>query len=229
MLKELREQVYAANMQLPEYGLVTLTWGNVSGIDRETGLVAIKPSGVAYEKLSPDNMIIVDREGNVVYGDGNPSSDTATHLRLYKAFPQIGGVVHTHSSWATIFAQAGKAVPAFGTTHADYFYGEVPCTRALTEQEIAGGYELETGNVIVETFEKLDPTAVPAVVIKHHGPFTWGESPKKAVENALVLEEVAKMAYYTMSLSPDMPQLMQPLLDKHYFRKHGSGAYYGQK
>jgi len=229
MLKELREQVYAANMQLPEYGLVTLTWGNVSGIDRKTGLVAIKPSGVAYEKLSPDNMIVVDMDGNVVYGDGNPSSDTATHLCLYKAFPKIGGVVHTHSSWATIFAQAGKAVPAFGTTHADYFYGEVPCTRALTTEEIANDYELQTGNVIVETFEKLDPIAVPAVVVKHHGPFSWGESPKKAVENALVLEEVAKMAYYTMSLSPDMPQLMQPLLDKHYFRKHGPGAYYGQK
>lgn len=216
-------------MQLPEYGLVTLTWGNVSGIDRKTGLVAIKPSGVAYEKLSPDNMIVVDMDGNVVYGDGNPSSDTATHLCLYKAFPKIGGVVHTHSSWATIFAQAGKAVPAFGTTHADYFYGEVPCTRALTTEEIANDYELQTGNVIVETFEKLDPIAVPAVVVKHHGPFSWGESPKKAVENALVLEEVAKMAYYTMSLSPDMPQLMQPLLDKHYFRKHGPGAYYGQK
>ena len=228
MLKKLRKQVYEANMQLPALGLVTLTWGNVSGIDRNRGLVVIKPSGVPYSGLSPDNMVIVDMQGNVLDGSGKPSSDTATHLRLYEAFPEIGGVVHTHSSWATIFAQAGKEIPAFGTTHADYFYGKIPCTRALTEAEIAREYELETGNVIVETFANLQPLAMPAVVVKNHGPFTWGESPMKAVENALVLEEVAKMAYHTQKLNPKTPNLMQGLLDKHYFRKHGENAYYGQ-
>ncbi|MCL2286130.1 MAG: L-ribulose-5-phosphate 4-epimerase [Firmicutes bacterium] len=228
MLKKLRKQVYEANMQLPALGLVTLTWGNVSGIDRNRGLIVIKPSGVPYSDLSPDNMVIVDMQGNVLDGSGKPSSDTATHLRLYEVFPEIGGVVHTHSSWATIFAQAGKEIPAYGTTHADYFYGKIPCTRALTEAEISGEYELETGNVIAETFANLNPLAMPAVVVKNHGPFTWGESPMKAVENALVLEEVAKMAYHTQKLNPKTPHLMQELLDKHYFRKHGENAYYGQ-
>jgi len=227
MLENLRQQVYAANKQLPALGLVTLTWGNVSGIDRGRGLVAIKPSGVEYEELTPENMVIVDMQGNVLEGS-KPSSDTATHLRLYEAFPEIGGVVHTHSTWATIFAQAGTSIPAFGTTHADYFHGAIPCTRALTDAEIAGEYELETGNVIIETFKKLCPQAMPAVVVKNHGPFTWGNSPCKAVENALVLEEVAKMAYHTRQLNAQTPNLVQVLLDKHYYRKHGANAYYGQ-
>ena len=228
MLKKLKKQVYVANKLLPKYGLVTLTWGNVSGIDRNRGLMVIKPSGVKYEDLTPDNMVVVDMQGNVVDGGANPSSDTATHLRLYQAFPHIGGVVHTHSTWATIFAQAGVAITAYGTTHADYFYGKIPCTRALTETEIAEDYELETGNVIVETFADLDPAAMPGVIVKNHGPFTWGESPMKAVENAVVMEEVAKMAYHTKKLMSGTPQLPQALIDKHYFRKHGANAYYGQ-
>jgi len=227
MLENLRQQVYTANMQLPALGLVTLTWGNVSGIDRERGLVVIKPSGVEYSELTPEKMVIVDMQGNVLEG-GKPSSDTATHLRLYQAFTEIGGVVHTHSSWATIFAQAGASVPAFGTTHADYFHGNIPCTRELTDAEITGEYELETGNVIVKTFADLSPQAMPAVVVKNHGPFTWGCSPAKAVENALVLEEVAKMAYHTKQLNSQTPDLTQILLDKHYYRKHGANAYYGQ-
>jgi len=227
MLSELKKAVYAANMQLPALGLVTLTWGNVSGIDRERGLMVIKPSGVSYDELSPDNMAVVDMHGKVVEG-GKPSSDTATHLRLYEAFAEIGGVVHTHSAWATIFAQAGMGIPAFGTTHADYFYGKIPCTRALTDAEIAGEYELETGNVIAETFAEHEPFAMPGVVVKNHGPFSWGKSPSHAVENALVLEEVAKMAYHTMQLAPQAKEIPQTLLDKHYFRKHGANAYYGQ-
>jgi L-ribulose-5-phosphate 4-epimerase len=227
MLKKLREQVYRANMQLPACGLVTLTWGNVSGIDRERGLVVIKPSGVPYEELSPDNMVIVDLGGKIIFG-GKPSSDTVTHLRLYEAFAEIGGVVHTHSPWATIFAQGGMEIPALGTTHADYFYGQIPCTRALTDTEVSGEYELETGNVIVETFANINPLAMPAVAVKNHGPFTWGKTPAQAVENAMVLEEVAKMAYYTLRLNSNTPQLAQVLLDKHYFRKHGENAYYGQ-
>jgi len=228
MLKKLRKQVYEANMQLDEYGLITLTWGNVSGIDRERGLVVIKPSGVPYNKLSPENMVVVDMTGRVLEGDYKSSSDTATHLRLYEAFPFICGVVHTHSTWATIFAQAGTGIPAYGTTHADYFYGKVPVTRALTEAEIATDYELETGNVIVETFAKNDASAIPGVVVKNHGPFTWGASPKQAVEMAVVLEEVAKLAYHTKKLMPSAPHIPQCLLDKHYLRKHGATAYYGQ-
>jgi len=226
MLEQLRQQVCDANKQLPELGLVTLTWGNVSGIDRQRGLVVIKPSGVAYKDLTPENMVVVDLEGNVMEGSHKPSSDTATHLRLYRAFSTIGGVVHTHSTWATIYAQAGKAIPALGTTHADYFYGEVPCTRALTMQEITGEYELETGNVIAETI--IDAAAMPGVVVKNHGPFAWGSSPQQAVENALVLEAVAKMAYHTQMLNTQVPEIPQVLLDKHYFRKHGANAYYGQ-
>jgi len=224
MLKKLREQVYIANMELPKNSLVTLTWGNVSGIDRKKGLVVIKPSGVAYQYLSPNNMVIVDMDGNVVSGDGKPSSDTATHLALYKAFRDIGGVVHTHSAWATIFAQAGRDIPVYGTTHADYFYGAVPCTRALSNEEIQGNYELETGNVIIETAKDN----IPAMLMKHHGPFVWGKCAKKAVENAIVLEEVAKMAYYTTHMSPELSGIPQVLLDKHYNRKHGENAYYGQ-
>lgn len=228
MLKQLREQVYEANMQLAEFGLITLTWGNVSGIDRERDLVVIKPSGVPYSKLSPENMVIINMQGNVLEEGSKPSSDTATHLRLYEAFPHIGGVVHTHSTWATIFAQAGICIPAYGTTHADYFYGKVPVTRALTDAEIADNYELETGNVILETFQKNDADAMPGVIVKSHGPFTWGKSPMQAVENAVVLEEIAKLAYHTKNLTQNTSPIPQSLLDKHYLRKHGVNAYYGQ-
>ena len=227
MLKKLRKQVYEANMLLAEFGLVNLTWGNVSGIDRERGLMVIKPSGVPYSKLSPENMVIVNMNGIVIDG-GKPSSDTTTHLRLYEAFPHIGGVVHTHSTWATVFAQAGIGIPAYGTTHADYFYGKVPVTRTLTDEEIAADYELETGNVIAETFQKNDAVTMPGVVVKSHGPFTWGTSPKQAVENAVVLEEIARLAYHTKKLMPNTPPITQSLLDKHYLRKHGDNAYYGQ-
>jgi len=228
LLKQLKKIVCAANKQLPHYGLVTFTWGNVSGIDRGRKLMVIKPSGVPYKELTYEDMIVVDFKGKVVEGDGNPSSDTATHLRLYEAFPGIGGIVHTHSSWATIFAQAGKSIPAFGTTHADYFHGAIPCTRALTGTEVAGEYELETGNVITETFANIDPIAMPGVIVKNHGPFTWGTTPLSAVHNSVVLEEVAKMAYHTQMLSPDILPVPQGLLDRHYFRKHGPTATYGQ-
>ncbi|MCL2378461.1 MAG: L-ribulose-5-phosphate 4-epimerase [Defluviitaleaceae bacterium] len=227
MLKPLRKSVHKANLRLPKLGLVLFTWGNVSGIDRARGLVVIKPSGVPYKKLLIDDMIIVDLNGNVVAGEGKPSSDTATHLRLYEAFPDISGIVHTHSTYATAFAQAGHSLPAYGTTHADYFHGPVPCTRALTDYEIRGNYELETGNVIAETFGNLDPTAVPGVLVKNHGPFTWGTSPADAVYNAAVLEECAKMAWLSQSLNPNMPPVEQVLLDKHYYRKHGPDATYG--
>jgi len=229
LLKTLRKAVHKANLQLPKLGLVLFTWGNVSGIDRARGLVAIKPSGIPYKKLILDDMIIVDLNGNVVAGEGNPSSDTATHLRLYEAFPDITGVVHTHSTYATAFAQAGCGLPAYGTTHADYFHGPVPCTRALTDSEIRGSYELETGNVIVETFANIDPNAVPGVLVKNHGAFTWGTSPGDAVHNAAVLEECAKMAWLSQSLNQDMPPVGQVLLDKHYYRKHGPDATYGNK
>ena len=230
MLYELKQQVLNANLLLPKYNLITFTWGNVSGIDRERGLVVIKPSGVEYDGMTIDHMVTVELEtGKTVDSKLSPSSDTATHLALYKAFPNIGGVVHTHSRWATIFSQAGMSIPALGTTHADYFYGEIPCTRKMTEAEITGEYELETGNVIVECFSKLDPDTVPAVLVHSHGPFTWGKDAADAVHNAVVLEEVAFMAWHDIIMSPDITPMQNELLDKHYLRKHGKNAYYGQK
>jgi len=230
MLEELKKQVLEANLLLVKYGLITLTWGNVSGIDRESGLIIIKPSGVSYDTMTKNDMVIVDlKTGETVESTLSPSSDTPTHLELYKAFPNIGGVVHTHSRWATMFAQAGMGIPPLGTTHADYFYGEVPCTRELENNEINNNYEVNTGKVIVETFAKLNADYIPAVLVCSHGPFTWGKSAINAVENALVLEEVASMAWQNLVLDPDIPDMQQVLLDKHYLRKHGSGAYYGQK
>lgn len=232
MLEELKQKVFEANMLLPKYGLITFTWGNVSGIDREKGLIVIKPSGVEYDTMKPDDMVVVDLAGNRVEGRYKPSSDTATHIELYKAFKNIGGVVHTHSRWATTFAQSGLGIPAFGTTHADYFYGEIPCTRKMTPAEIKGAYEKETGTVIIERFEKagINPDDVPAVLVHSHGPFTWGTDPHNAVHNAVVLEEVAFMAWHNLELSNgELPPMQQELLDKHYLRKHGANAYYGQK
>lgn len=232
MLEQLKKEVYEANLLLPKYGLITFTWGNVSGIDRETGLVVIKPSGVEYDKMTAEDMVVVDLEGNRVEGSLNPSSDTPTHIELYKAFLGIGGVVHTHSRWATTFAQSGRGIPAFGTTHADYFYGEIPCTRQMTPAEIGGAYEKETGSVIIERFHELsiEPDDVPGVVVYSHGPFTWGTGPHNAVHNAVVLEEVAFMAWHNLSLSGGtLPPMQQELLDKHYLRKHGANAYYGQR
>ena len=231
MLEELKREVLEANLLLPKHGLVTFTWGNVSGIDREKGLVVIKPSGVEYDGMTAEDMVVVDLDGKVVAGTWKPSSDTPTHLALYKAFPALGGVVHTHSRWATSFSQAGRGIPAFGTTQGDYFYGEIPCTRRMTPQEIAGEYELETGNVIIETFKKreIDPAQVPAVLVCSHGPFAWGKDAHEAVHNAVVLEEVAFMAFHAMALTPNLPPMQQELLDKHYLRKHGANAYYGQK
>lgn len=231
MLDELKKQVLEANLLLPKYGLITFTWGNVSGIDKNTGLVVIKPSGVSYDGMTVDDMVVVNLDGQVVEGKWKPSSDTPTHLALYKAFPALGGIVHTHSRWATSFAQAGVSVPAMGTTQGDYFYGEIPCTRPMTAKEIAGEYELETGNVIIETFKnkKIDPTHVPAVLVYSHGPFTWGNDAMDAVHNAVVLEEVAFMDFHAMQLNPSAGPMQQELLDKHYLRKHGPGAYYGQK
>lgn len=231
MFEKLKQQVFEANLLLPKYGLVTFTWGNVSQIDRAHGVVAIKPSGVSYEAMRPEQMVILDLMGNVIEGEMNPSSDTPTHLELYRCFPGVGGIVHTHSTHATSFAQAEREVPCYGTTHADYFYGSVPVTRMLTAQEIQHDYELNTGRVIVEAFEsgKLDPMATPAVVVRKHGPFTWGSDALKAVENAAVLEVVAQMAILTHSLAPDVPPAPSEVMDKHYFRKHGPGAYYGQK
>jgi L-ribulose-5-phosphate 4-epimerase len=228
MLELLRQQVLEANLLLPKYGLITFTWGNVSGIDRAGGWVVIKPSGVSYEGMTADDMVIVDLDGNVVEGRLKPSSDTPTHVELYKAFPQIGGIVHTHSRWATSFAQAGRSIEPTGTTHADYFYGAIPCTRLLTPQEIQGGYEKETGKVIIETFSSLDPNAIPAVLFQSHGPFCWGKTPEKAVETAVVLEEVAFMQHHALMLNPALPPMQKELLDKHYLRKHGKSAYYGQ-
>lgn len=230
MLEELKKQVYEANMKLPYYGLVTFTWGNVSGIDRESGLFVIKPSGVDYETMTKDDMVVMDLNGNRVEGHYKPSSDTPTHLELYKAFPEVGGIVHTHSSYATSWAQAGRGIPCYGTTHADYMYGEIPCARCLSKEEIDGAYEENTGHLIVELFKSLDkdPMAVPAVLCKNHGPFAWGKDPHEAVHNAVVLEEVAKMAYRAETINARIQPAPQELQDKHYFRKHGANAYYGQ-
>ena len=229
MLEELKEAVWKANLQLPKLGLVTFTWGNVSGIDRERGLVVIKPSGVEYDAMAPDDMVVVSLEtGERVEGRWKPSSDTPTHLVLYRAFPDCGGIVHTHSRWATSFAQAGLGIQPLGTTQGDYFYGEIPCTREMTPAEIAGAYEEETGNVIVETFAGKNPAQIPAVLVHSHGPFTWGKTAAEAVHNAAVLEEVAFMNFHSLQLNPDQTRMQQELLDKHYLRKHGKNAYYGQ-
>ena len=229
MLEKLKEEVYKANLELVKQNLVIYTWGNVSGIDREHGLVVIKPSGVDYDKMKAEDMVVLDLDGNIIEGDLNPSSDTPTHLELYKEFKDICGVVHTHSTWATKWAQAGRSIPCYGTTHADYFYGEIPCTRILTENEVINEYEKNTGKVIVETFENLDENAVPGVLCNGHGPFAWGTSPKNAVHNAKVLEQIAEMAYHTEQISGNKKPLEQYILDKHYLRKHGKNAYYGQK
>ena len=228
MLEELKQQVCEANLLLPKYDLVTFTWGNVSAIDRPSGLVVIKPSGVPYDGMSAEDMVVVDLDGKVVEGKWKPSSDTATHLVLYRAFPRCGGIVHTHSRWATSFAQAGVGIAPRLTTQGDYFYGEIPCTRLMTPEEIAGEYEKETGNVIVETFQKLDPAAIPAVLVHSHGPFTWGKDAAEAVHNAVVLEEIAFMNFHALQLNPAQTRVQQELLDKHYLRKHGAKAYYGQ-
>ncbi len=228
MLEELKKDVFEANLDLVRLGLVLFTWGNVSGIDRKKGLVVIKPSGISYHDMKPEDMVVVNMDGKIVEGNLNPSSDTATHLVLYKTFPNTGGIVHTHSPWATSWAQAGKAIPALGTTHADYFYGPIPCTRKLTEEEISSAYEVNTGNVITETFTDIDPRAVPGVLVNNHGPFAWGKNPDEAVYHAKVLEEVAKMAFLTLLANPSAT-IDQFLLDRHYYRKHGGNAYYGQQ
>jgi L-ribulose-5-phosphate 4-epimerase len=229
MLEQLKQQVFLANLELPKHGLVTFTWGNVSGIEREQGLVVIKPSGVSYETLKAEDMVVVSLEtGKVVEGALKPSSDTPTHLELYKAFPNIGGIVHTHSRWATSFAQAGRGIIPLGTTHADYFYGEIPCTRKMTTAEIQGEYEKETGAVIIETFQGKDPAAIPAALVYSHGPFAWGRDPMDAVHNAVVMEEIAFMNFHTMQLTPGIQPMQRELLDRHYLRKHGKNAYYGQ-
>lgn len=228
MLTQLKETVCRANLMLPQYGLVTFTWGNVSAVDRASGLVVIKPSGVEYGSMSAEDMVVVSLEtGERVEGKWKPSSDTDTHLALYRAFPDIGGVVHTHSRWATTFAQAGRGIPPLGTTHGDYFYGEIPCTRMMTEAEITGKYELETGHVIAETFGGIDPMSIPAALVHSHGPFAWGKDAAEAVHNAVVLEEVAHMAWHTLAMNPNI-EMQKELLDKHYLRKHGENAYYGQ-
>ena len=231
MLEELKQKVYEANLELPRRGLVTYTWGNVSGIDREAGLFVIKPSGVEYEDLRPEDLVVMDLDGNKVEGSMNPSSDTKTHLVLYRSFPEIGGIVHTHSPYAVGWAQAGKDIPAFGTTHADYFYGPIPCARHLTQEELDEDYELNTGKIIVETFRErgIAPVSVPGVICRSHGPFTWGKDAAQAVYHAAVLEEVAKMALFTRMVDPMAEAAPQRYLDKHYMRKHGPNAYYGQK
>ncbi len=230
MLEDIKQRVYEANMLLPKFGLVTFTWGNVSEIDREKGLVVIKPSGVPYETMKPEDMVVLDLDGNRVDGSMKPSSDAPTHIYLYKKFPKIGGVVHTHSSFATSWAQAGRDVPCYGTTHADYFYGNIPCARSLTTEEIEGEYELNTGVIIGEEFDKrgIDYEAVPGVLCTNHGPFTWGKDGHEAVHNAVVLEEVSKMAFRTEIINKDVKPAPQNIQDKHYFRKHGANAYYGQ-
>jgi L-ribulose-5-phosphate 4-epimerase len=227
MLEKLKEEVYQANIDLVKHGLVIFTWGNVSGIEREKGLVVIKPSGVSYDDMRPKDMVVLNLYGQVVEGKLKPSSDSATHLVLYRQFENIGGVVHTHSEWATSWAQAGRGIPAVGTTHADYFYGEIPCTRKMTKEEIEKDYELETGKVIVERFKDLDPDAIPGVLVNNHGPFSWGKNADNAVHNAVVMEEVAKMTFRTLQLNPETT-MDQELLDKHFLRKHGKNAYYGQ-
>ena len=229
MLKNLKKEVLKANLELPKRELVTYTWGNVSGIDRKKGLFVIKPSGVEYDEMTAEDMVVVDLDGNRIEGELKPSSDTATHLYLYNHFKEIGGIVHTHSPWATSWAQAGKEIPAFGTTHADYFYGEIPCTRKMKAEEIKGEYEKETGKVIVEIFNNIDPLQMPGVLVNNHGPFTWGNDAANAVHNAVVMEEVAKMAYRAVNLNSSLEQIDQVLLDKHFLRKHGKDAYYGQK
>ena len=232
MLEALKEQVWKANLALPKHGLVTFTWGNVSGIDREAGLVVIKPSGVDYETMTADDMVVLRlSDGEKVEGKWKPSSDTPTHLALYRAFENLGGIVHTHSRWATSWAQAGRGIPAYGTTHGDYFYGEIPCTRKMTPAEIGGEYELETGNVIIETFRQrnIDADRMPAALVNSHGAFAWGADPVKAVQNAVVLEEVAFMAVQTQIIHPGVTAMQPELLDKHFLRKHGENAYYGQK
>lgn len=231
MLEELKKEVYEANLLLPKYGLVTFTWGNVSGMDREKGLFVIKPSGVEYDRLTPQDMVVMDLEGNQVEGKLRPSSDTPTHVVLYRRFPEVCGIVHTHSAWATSWAQAGRDIPCYGTTHADYFYGEIPCVRGLTKEEIEGEYEKNTGIVIADEFDarKKDPQATPATLVRNHGVFAWGRDAKEAVHNAVVVEEVAKMAARTERLNADVTPAPQELQDKHYFRKHGTGAYYGQE
>lgn len=228
MLEELKQKVLKANLDLVKHNLVTFTWGNVSGIDKKTGLVVIKPSGVEYSSMTAEDMVVVDLDGNVIEGKWKPSSDTPTHLELYKAFPNIGGIVHTHSRWATSFAQAGSGIPAYGTTHGDYFYGEIPCTRKMTPDEIFGEYEKETGTVIIETFNNKNYESIPAVLVNSHGPFAWGDDPNNAVHNAVVLEELAFMAFHTEKINPNATPMQQELLDKHYLRKHGANAYYGQ-
>jgi len=228
MLKELKEKVYKANLELVEHGLVIFTWGNVSAIDRNSGLVVIKPSGVSYDAMKPSDMVVVDMEGNVVEGDLNPSSDTPTHLALYRAWPEIGGVVHTHSTYATAWAQAGKDIPNIGTTHADYFHHDIPCTEDMTEAEILGEYELETGNVIIRRFEGMNPVHTPGVLVRNHGPFSWGKDAFDAVHNAVVMEQVAKMAHIAYMVNPELT-MNRHLIEKHFNRKHGPGAYYGQK
>ena len=228
MLK-LKQQVFEANMDLPRYGLVTFTWGNVSAIDREQGLVVIKPSGVAYDAMKADDMVVVDLEGNVVDGKWRPSSDTATHLALYRRYPSLGGVVHTHSTHATAWAQAGLAIPALSTTHADYFFGDIPCTRALTQDEVEGEYELNTGKVIIDTLGECEPLHTPGIVVYQHGPFAWGKDAHDAVHNAVVMEEVARMAWIARGINPQLQGIDDYLMNKHFMRKHGPNAYYGQK
>ncbi|MBQ6215820.1 MAG: L-ribulose-5-phosphate 4-epimerase [Erysipelotrichaceae bacterium] len=230
MLEELKQKVFEANLELPKHGLVIFTWGNVSGIDREKGLVVIKPSGVDYDKMTAEDMVVTDLEGNKIEGKLKPSSDLMTHLEFYRNFPNIGGVVHTHSINAVAFAQAGRDIPALGTTHGDYFYGPIPCTRYMTPEEISGEYELNTGKVIVETFKerKIDPDQMPAVLVRSHGPFTWGKDPFDAVHNSVVLEALSEMAMKTFLVNPETGDMQQELLDKHFLRKHGPGAYYGQ-
>ena len=229
MYEDLKKRVCKANLDLPRYGLVVFTWGNVSGIDREAGIMAIKPSGVDYEELTPDKIVLLDLNGKVIEGDLRPSSDTPTHLELYRQFKGLGGVCHTHSTNATMWAQARREIPCFGTTHADHFYGSIPVTDLMTPQEIQDDYEANTGSVIVRRFKNLDPMQIPAVLVAGHGPFTWGKTPQASVENAVVLEEVAKMAFGTLAVNPQASPIAQVLLDKHYLRKHGKNAYYGQK